>query len=300
MGDAAQSRISEETRSRTVRRVTWIGLVVNIALAGVKFAAGTLAHSQAVVADAVHSLSDGATDIAILVGVRYWSAPPDKTHPYGHRRIETAVTLLIALLLAGVAVALGYRAIATIRDRHTGGVGSAALFAAAASVICKEILYRWSASAGRRVHSSALMANAWHHRSDALSSLPAVLAVAGAMISPAWAFLDHVGAVVVSVVIMQAVFRIGWPALAELMDAGASEEARRRIEEIALGTEGVERVHAIRTRRQGSAVAVDLHVLVDGNISVREGHEITDAVRDRLLAECPKLVDIVVHLEPDD
>jgi cation diffusion facilitator family transporter len=281
-----------------VRRVTWVGLLVNVLLAGLKFAAGMIAHSQAVVADAVHSLSDATTDVAILVGVRYWSAPPDDTHPYGHRRIETAVTLLIAVLLAAVAIGLGYRAIATIRERDPASVGLPALLAAAASVICKEVLYRWSAAAGGRVHSPALVANAWHHRSDALSSVPAVLAVAGAMINPSWAFLDHVGAVVVSVIIMQAVFRIGWPALTELMDAGASEESRRRIEEIALGTEGVERVHAIRTRRQGSSVAVDLHVLVDGAISVREGHEIAEAVGDRLLAECPKLVDIVVHVEP--
>jgi cation diffusion facilitator family transporter len=298
--DTAQSLAAAVSRSATVRRVTWIGLVVNVLLAGVKFAAGLLANSQAVVADAVHSLSDATTDVAILVGVRYWSAPADETHPHGHQRIETAVTLLIAVLLAGVAVALGYRAIATIHEMHRGGPGPAALFAAAASVVCKEILYRWSAAAGRRVRSPALVANAWHHRSDALSSLPAVLAVAGSMVNPSWAFLDHVGAVVVSVIIMQAVFRIGWPALAELMDAGAGEEARRRIEAVALGTAGVERVHAIRTRRVGSAIAVDLHVLVDGGISVREGHAIADAVIDRLLANGPNLADIVVHLEPAD
>jgi cation diffusion facilitator family transporter len=280
--------------------VTWVGLVVNVVLAGVKFAAGLLANSQAVVADAVHSLSDGATDVAILVGVHYWSAPPDDTHPYGHRRIETAVTLLIAFLLAGVALALGYRAVATIHRQHAVGPGPAALLAAAASVVCKEILYRWSARAGRRARSPALVANAWHHRSDALSSVPAVLAVAGSMVNPSWAFLDHVGAVVVSVIIMEAVIRIGWPALAELMDAGASEDVRRRIEDIAQATEGVVAVHAIRTRRAGSAVAVDLHVLVDGGVSVREGHAIADTVGDRLLADGPNLVDIVIHVEPAD
>jgi len=298
--ETPQNPAAEVSRAATVRRVTWIGLIVNLLLAGLKLAAGLLANSQAVVADAVHSLSDGATDVAILVGVRYWSAPPDETHPHGHRRIETAVTLLISALLAAVAVALGYRAVATIHERHAGGPGPAALGAAALSVVCKEVLYRWSVAAGKRVRSPALVANAWHHRSDAFSSLPAVLAVAGSMINPSWGFLDHVGAVVVAVIILQAVFHIGWPALAELMDAGAGEEARRRIEAIALATEGVERVHAIRTRRVGSAIAVDLHVLVDGDISVRDGDAIADAVRDRLLADGPNLADIVIHLEPAD
>ena len=145
-----------------------------------------------------------------------------------------------------------------------------------------------------------MMANAWHHRSDAFSSVPVALAVAGARIQPAWIFLDHVGAVVVSVFIFGAAIRIVWPALQQLVDAGAPQAERERIREIALGTPGVEVVHAVRTRRLGSGLEVDLHILVDGHITVQEGHDIAEQVKERLLAGGPDLVDVVVHLEPSE
>jgi cation diffusion facilitator family transporter len=290
----------ESSYTHQVRRVTWVGLAVNLLLAGLKFVGGALGASQAVLADAVHSLSDSTTDLAILIGVRFWSAPADRDHPHGHRRIETLITALIGLSLAAVAVGLTYNALTTLEQPHARPPGWIAFAAATASIAFKEALYRWTAAVGRRVRSTAVIANAWHHRSDGLSSVPAALAVAGARLYPAWSFLDHIGAIVVSLVILQAAWRIVWPALKELTDIGAPDEQREQIRGIALGTEGVEQVHAIRTRYVGSSLAVDLHVLVDGEMSVRQGHEISAEVKRRLLAQGPELVDVVVHLEPLD
>jgi cation diffusion facilitator family transporter len=281
-----------------VRRATWVGLAVNLCLAAIKFFAGLAGRSQALVADAVHSLSDSSTDFAILIGVRYWCAPADADHPHGHRRIETLITLAIGVLLAGVAVGLAYDSLSSYGERHDSPPGWIALAAAAVSVLAKEALYRWTEATGRQARSPALIANAWHHRSDALSSLPVVVAVIGARIDPSWSFLDHVAAVVVSVFILRAAWKIGWPAARDLVDAGAPRKVLAEIERIARAVEPVCHVHAVRTRYVGPGVAVDLHVKVDGAMSVRDGHEVSEEVKRRLLADGPDLVDVVVHLEP--
>jgi len=300
-GDNIQTRALEDPdQFRQARRVTWIGLGVNLFLAALKMACGVIGTSQALVADAAHSLSDCATDLAILIGVRYWSAPADAGHPHGHRRIETVVTAAIAVVLASVAMGLAFNALVTLKEEHTAAPGWIALIAALLSIAVKEALYRRTISVAKRVKSTALMANAWHHRSDALSSVPVVAAVGGALINPAWGFLDHVAAVVVSILILGAAWRIGWPALKQLVDAGASEKELEQIRAIALGTPGVRLVHAVRTRYVGPDLSVDLHVMVDGGLSVRQGHDISEEVKRRLLADGPGLVDVVVHLEPCD
>ena len=283
-----------------VQRVTWVGLVANVLLAILKFVGGILGSSQAIVADAVHTLSDSSTDVAILIGVRYWSMPPDEDHPHGHRRIETVVTSAIALALVLVGAGLLYNALTTLRDPDASPPGWIAFAAGAVSIATKEALYRWTAVVGRRLRSSALTANAWHHRSDALSSVPALLAVGGAALSPNWVFLDHVGAVVVSLFILQAAWSIGRPALGQLIDTGAPEHDRERIKRIALAADGVKQVHALRTRYVGHGLHVDLHIQVDGGMSVRAGHDISRRVKRRLLDEGPDVLDVVVHLEPFD
>lgn len=283
-----------------VRKVTLVGLVLNVFLAAFKFIAGTVGSSQAIVADAVHSLSDMTTDAAILVGVRYWSAPPDDNHPHGHQRIETLITVLIGALLAVVAVGLVIRALGTLEVGDGSGPGWIAFFAAMVSIVSKEWIYRWTAARGKAVRSPSVVANAWHHRSDALSSIPAAVAVLGARVHPSWVFLDQLGAVVVSVFIFQAAGRIALPALGQLTDAGAPRKVRERISSIARQTDGVEQVHAVRTRYVGSSLQVDLHVQVDGNLSVREGHDISGAVKYNLLEQGPDVIDVVVHLEPFD
>jgi len=291
---------ADRPQVRRVRRITWAGLAVNTLLSALKLVCGLLGNSQAVVADGVHSLSDGSTDAAILIGVRYWSSPPDAGHPHGHRRIETVVTMGVGLVLAATAVAMALRALTTMQEQHAVPPGWLALGAAVVSLAAKEVLYRWTFRVGKHIGSSAVIANAWHHRSDAFSSIPAALAVAGARLSPSWYFLDHVGAVVVSVLILGAAVRITWPALRQLADVGASEGELRLLEGVALLTPGVESVHAVRTRQLGSALEVDLHVLVDGRMTVQEGHAVSEDLKRRLIEQGPGIADVVVHLEPYD
>jgi len=281
-----------------IRKITWIGFAVNISLAGVKFLVGWLGFSQAVIADAVHSLSDMTTDFAVLFGVKFWSAPPDTNHPYGHKRLETIITVVIGLILAGAAVALGYHALATFHDRHIHRITWIAVLGPAVSILLKELLYRWTHATGRTVRSPAVIANALHHRSDVLSSIPALIAAAAASINPEWSFVDHIGAFVISLLILKLSWDIMAPALAELADQGASEKDRETIFKIAEHVEGVQEVHAIRTRSFGSYIHVDLHVLVAPEISVREGHSISEHVKTELMNQGPDIIDVVVHLEP--
>jgi cation diffusion facilitator family transporter len=295
-----ETRLPPEGRDRgVIKRVTIVGMVVNIALAALKFTGGVIGGSQAVVADAVHSLSDMTTDVAILVGVNIWEKPADATHPYGHRRLESMVTLGIGLVLAAVAVGILYNAVSTITQPHEKGPEWIAFWAALVSIVSKEVLYRWTAAAGRKIKSMSLVANAWHHRSDALSSIPAALAVAGAAVKPAWAVLDHIGAVVVSVFIFKASYDIARPAFDTLIDRGAPDDVIREIERIALETRGVRSAHKIRTRYiSGESVTVDLHITVDEDLTVRDGHDISEEVKWRLIEQGPDVIDVVVHLEP--
>jgi cation diffusion facilitator family transporter len=290
--------MGERTPQSHVRTVGWVGLVINLLLAALKAAAGIIGHSQAVLADAVHSLSDTATDIAVILGVRYWSAPADENHPHGHGRIETLITVVIGLAVGGVAVGMGIEAIRGLRTHSTLPPSGVALVAALASIVIKEWLYRWTATVGREVRSPALVANAWHHRSDAISSVPAALAVAVSLIVPEWAVVDRVGAIVVCLLILQVAWRILRPALDQLVDAGAPADDCLRIEKLALEVDGVEAAHAVRTRYVGAALAVDLHVEVDGGLSVAEGHAIARAVRRKLVDDGPDVADAVVQIEP--
>ena len=294
-----QERTIDESAYRAVRRVGWIGLLVNLLLAAAKAAAGILGHSQAVLADALHSLSDSVTDVAVILGVRYWTAPADEDHPHGHGRIETLITVIIGLAVGLVAVGMGWRAVLGLE--HAGSAVQPApitLVVALISIVVKEILYRWTVGVGRKLGSPALVANAWHHRSDAISSIPAATAVAITLVEPSWAFIDRVGAVIVCLFILQAAWRILHPAVNQLIDAAAPSEDRRRIEKLAREVEGVEAAHAVRTRYVGAKLAVDLHIEVDAGLSVEEGHAIALKVRRRLIDKGPDVVDAIVQIEP--
>ena len=283
----------------TVRKVTWIGLVLNVILSVLKFTAGILGHSQVLIADAVHSLSDCLTDVAVIAGSHYWSKPPDQDHPYGHKRLETLVTIFIGVMLLSAGSGIGWRAIVTLHDRnvllHPGWI---ALAAAAVSMISKEALYRWTVSKGKQIKSPALTANAWHHRMDAITSIPAFFAVGGAMLFPAWTFLDHVGAVFVSILIMQAAFQIIWPRMKEILDVGAPQEMHEKIKNVSFQNTQVKEIHNIRTRYMSTSLQVDMHVLVDGFISVHDGHDIASDVKRRVINQVSDIVDVVVHIEP--
>jgi cation diffusion facilitator family transporter len=283
---------------RQVRSVTIAGMAVNLFLVLVKFAAGILGGSQAIIADAVHSLSDMTTDLAVIFGVHFWSQPPDQSHPYGHRRIETAVTLFVAAMLVVAGIGIGYHSLETVREPDIASPGWIASIAALISIVAKEIVFRLTISVGKKLRSGAVIANAWHHRSDALSSIPAFIAAAVAAVNPSLAFVDHIGAVIVSLFILKVAWDIGAPAAAELVDRGVSASERDLIRTVALETDQVHDVHAIRTRKLGSGVFVDLHVLVDPGMTVHQGHEIAELVKHRLIEKGSDITDVVVHIEP--
>lgn len=283
---------------RTVQFVTFIGMLLNIILVLAKAAGGWFFFSQALIADAVHSLSDLVTDLAVILGVKYWSAPPDRSHPYGHGRIETLVSAFIGIALAAVAVGLASEAVGTLRHGTEHGPAGFAFVIAVFSVISKEIVYRWTRRKAREVHSVAMEANAWHHRSDAISSIPAAVAIALAYFFPKLHFVDSIGAIVVSGFILHAAWKIIYPTLLELSEAGVSKEDQAKIYRLAVSLPGVIGAHALRTRNAGSAIWADIHIIVDPEMTVREGHELSHKVRDLLVDSDLHIVDVVVHLEP--
>jgi cation diffusion facilitator family transporter len=298
--NATDAPASHAAAEPLIRKITWIGIVVNIVLAVIKLAAGIYGDSQAVVADGIEALLDVFTVILVYAGSRFWSRPPDDTHPFGHGRMETLVAVGIGVSLVGAAVGIGWESLSTLHEQHATPPSWIAAAAALASIIGKEILFRWTLGIGRRIKSIAVIATAWHYRSDAFSSVPVLVAVTGAILLPSWTFLDHLGAVVVSIFILHAAFKITWPSLKQLIDVGAPAEVRRRIREIACTGPEVLQVHDIRTRYIGSSIQADLHIVVDGELTVRAGHDIAKAVESRLIREIDELVDVVVHVEPPE
>ena len=295
-----KTKPSESTALEAIEcviQVTWVGLGVNLGLSVLKIIAGILGHSRAVVADGLHSLSDLISDIAVLVGVRLWSKPADASHPYGHQRFETLVTLFIGLLMLMTGVGIGWDAVFAWSEGKPRQAGHIALVAAVSSMVIKELLFRWTLRKGQQVNSSALIANAWHHRSDALSSMPAALAVLGSMFLPGQAWIDLAGAVVISLFILYSAFNICSPALGSLVDTGASEDITQRLYELASVVEGVKGIHRLRTRHHGG-LFVDMHLYVDGGLTVQQGHYIADAVEHLLLAEGPNIMEVLVHVDP--
>ena len=298
VGSSVEHHWRDSAGAAQICFAAWVGLVANLALFAVKLAAGLVGHSEAVVADAIHSASDIVTDVAVILGVRYWTAPADDRHPHGHRRIETLVTVAIGLSLAAVALGVGWNAVAGLGEGKSVVPSGVALYAALLSIVVKEMLYRWTLRVARKAGSSALEANAWHHRSDALSSFPAAAAVGVAMIFPNLAFVDLVGAIVVCHFILFAAWRIVRPCVSELADEAAPADQQVRIEALALAVNGVLAAHALRTRYVGSKLAVDLHVEVDGSLSVTQGFELAKAVRLQLLQHGPDVADVMVLVEP--
>lgn len=299
MHSGTHSHSKSAEQAAQVVRITWLGLCVNVLLTILKFVFGILGRSQAAVADAVHSFSDMGTDLAILFGVRFWSAPADECHPYGHRRIETLITVLIGAALAAVAVGFSFDAVEKLRYPPDTSPALIALTGSLITIFLKEWLFRATRKVGRRVQSPAVIANAWHHRSDAYSSIPVVIAVGASAYNPEWHFFDQIGALIVAVMILKAAWDIAKPALAELIDVGASQPDYRQIVELSQSVSGVNSVHKVRTRRSGAGLYVDLHAMVDGNITVHAGHDIATQLQRKLIVDGPSVADVVVHIEPD-
>jgi len=281
-------------------RVTWLGLVVNLALGVVKLAFGIVLHAQALVADGLHSVSDLATDVAVLAGLRVSSRPPDANHHYGHRRITTLVTISIGLVLLGSAAWIIYEAITTYGVTHPLGNPEVAFWVAVLSIAPKELLFRTTRRAGLRAADSSLIANAWHHRTDAFTSVAAAAGLAGvALGGERWAFLDHLTAAILAAFLAVTAIHLMAGSVAELVDAAPRAADVRRIGDVISGTPDVLRFHALRVRRLGGALSLDVHILVDPEISVVRGHDLATMVEKRLMASKLGVVEAVVHVEPD-
>ncbi len=291
-------------RMKEVYRVTIWGSIINVVLLILKFAAGILGHSAAMIADAIHSLTDFATDAVVLVCVTLGSKPVDKSHDYGHGKFETLATAVIALALLAVGVMICYSGVvktygAMVLGETLEQPGMVALIAAVVSIVLKEWAFRFTARVGRRCDSQAVMANAWHHRSDALSSVGTMFGIGGAIfLGPRWAVLDPLAAIVVSVFIVRASLGLIKQAVDELTDASLPEATENEIMEIAGKEEGVQEIHNLRTRRIGNSIAIDMHVRMLGSTTLFDAHQRATNIEHRLKDRYGKGTYVNVHLEP--
>lgn len=290
-------------RSKQIETVTLWGAVCNVALTVVKFLAGTLSGSAAMVADAIHSLSDLISDGIVLIFARVSSQQCDHGHDYGHGRFETLATLVVSILLLVVAGEMLAHAVQQIVAVYHGETltspGLVALWAAILSIATKEALYQWTARVGKRINSPVMIANAWHHRTDAISSVAAAVGIAGAaFLGGSWAILDPLVGGVISIVIIVVGVKMALPALQELTDASLPDETEQQILAIMSGVEGVHSVHQLKTRQMGHYFVVDAHVVVDSALTVAEAHTITDHIECALRDTYGHETHISLHIEP--
>ncbi len=290
-------------REQQARSVTLQGLAVNLILTALKFLAGIFGRSAAMVADAVHSLSDTATDIVVLVSLRFSAKPADEDHAYGHGRFETLATAVIALALAAVGIKIllsGVNSITSVAQGHVlPAPGFIALAAALISIIAKEWLYRYTVRAAKRIDSQALLANAWHHRSDAFSSIGTLAGISGAyFLGPKWTVLDPLAAVVVSFFIFEAAWQILKNVWQELSDGSLGAQAEKEIRALCAQVPHVVDPHEIKTRRIGPNAAIELHIYVADDTPFVRVHEITEQVESRLRGRFGPGTFVTVHPEP--
>lgn len=291
------------TRTREIFKVTIIGSVVNVLLLVLKFVAGVLGHSSAMVADAVHSLSDFLTDIVVLVFVTISGKPNDKKHEYGHGKFETLAMTIIGFVLVIVAVGIISKGVVTIDDFFEGqeleAPGMLALWAAVISIVSKEAVYRYSIVKARKLQSQALEANAWHHRSDALSSIGTLVGVGGAIfLGQKWVILDPIASVVVGVFIGKVAFELLRDGIGDLTDKALPESVEQEILNMVSGLDNLGNPHNLKTRRIGNHYAIELHVKMDGDISLREAHDKATEIENLLRSKYGKETHVAVHVEP--
>lgn len=297
MSDAA------EIRKRRIYRVTLVGFAVNLVLSLAKLAAGVFGRSGAMVADAVHSFSDLATDVVVIVFARISAKPRDDGHDYGHGKYETLATILISMALGVVGVGILVNSIGAVRSVLDGGVlprpGLVALVAAVLSIAAKEILYRYTVREGRAIDSPSVVANAWHHRSDALSSLGTLAGIGCAyFLGDKWRIADPIAALVVAVFIFKIAFDLIRTGLDELLERSLPEDVEEEILRVVAANPEVREPHNLRTRRIGASIAVEVHVRVDGAMSVCRSHELTEDIERRLRARFGEGTMIAIHVEP--
>lgn len=288
--------LNPEQRARAARRSTWVSVAVNVLLSAVQVVVGLLAHSQALVADALHSLSDLLSDFVVLIANRSSSKAPDADHHYGHHRYQNAASFIIGLLMLGVALGMLWAGVRKLENPASiTQVQPMALWAALAALFAKEVLFRYLLHIAEKVRSSLLVANAWHARSDAASSLVVLAGIGGSLLG--YPILDPIAALIVGLVILRMGFRFTWSALHDLMDRAADEADNQRIEELIRTTPGVTGFHDLRTRRVGDMILVDVHIEVNGDLNVRTGHDIALEARRRVMEALPVL-NLMTHVDP--
>lgn len=304
----SQSFKYTETQTKNVihviRHVTMVGFWINAFLVVIKLFFGYWGHSDALVADGYHSLSDFLTDFMVLffVGIAYKKA--DKDHPYGHGKFETIASVLIAFVLLIVALGIGYEAVVKIIDTFNGEILPRpdvwTIVVAAVSILAKEFCYRYTIGVGKRIESSALIANAWHHRSDAISSIATLIGVSLSFaLGEHWRILDPIASVLISVFILMSAIKIAIPSINELLEISIPEQKVKEIHSIIKDVNGVRRVHNLRCRYNGHSLIIDVNIHVDPEISVRTAHAIATDVEDSLHEKLGSQLIIYVHVEPD-
>lgn len=295
--------MDEKQRLREVYKVTIAGSIINVLLLVLKFAAGILGHSAAMIADAIHSLTDFVTDVIVLVFVKLGNKPMDSDHDYGHGKYETLATAIIGISLFAVGVMICWSGLVKTYHALCGEQlqqpGIVALVAAVASVALKEWAYQFTVRTGRKYHSEAVVANAWHHRSDALSSIGTMMGIGGAiLLGDHWAVLDPLAAIVVSVFIIKAAWGLVMQSVKELTDASLSEKEEDEIVKTAAEVQGVCEIHNLRTRRIGNNIAIEMHVRMPGSLSLYAAHEHATAIEQRLKQKYGADTHVGIHLEP--
>ncbi len=291
-------------REDEIARVTLTGSVVNLLLVGLKAVAGLVGHSAAMISDAVHSLSDFVTDIVVLVFVRVSARPQDEDHDYGHGKYETLATLFIGLALAAAAVGIvvsGAGKLARwLQGEDLPAPGKIALWAALASIVAKELLFQYTRIKGKHLDSKALEANAWHHRSDALSSVGTAIGIGGAiLLGSRWTVLDPLASIVVGAMLVKVAWDLLGPSFGELTDSSLPADMEQEMMDIIRGVPGVEDPHNLRTRRIGNRIAAEVHIRLDGALPLSEAHEKATEVERRFKERFGAQSHVIVHMEPN-
>lgn len=283
-------------RHQVAQRSTLVSVAVNLVLTTVQVAVGVIAHSQALIADGIHSLSDLIADFVVLLANRHSHKEADEDHHYGHQRYETAASLVLGMLLLTVGVGMLWSAVHKLSNPDSiPKVQTMALYVALGALASKELLFRYMLAAAERVRSSMLVANAWHARSDAASSLVVALGIVGNLAG--FPLLDPVAALIVGFMVSKMGWEFGWEALHDLMDRSASQDQIEEISTLIRQTPGVQGLHDLRTRKMGDMILVDAHLEVDGSLTVQEGHDIAVQARQRVMQALPVL-DVLTHLDP--
>lgn len=295
--------LPQSNREKEIFRVTWTGSIVNFALLVFKFVAGIVGHSAAMVADAVHSLSDFVTDIIVVAFVRISGKPEDEGHDYGHGKYETLATAIIGLILFFVGIGIMFNGVKSVLDTINGKPLAApsilALTVAALSILLKELLYRYTIHKAKGLNSQAMIANAWHHRSDAFSSIGTFIGIGGAIcLGEQWRILDPLAAIVVSIFIMRVAVQLLKPCVDELLERSLPAETENIILEIIRSFPEVSEPHHLRTRRIGNHLAIEVHIRMNGNTPLAEAHSLASEVEKRLKYEFGKDTHIGIHMEP--